>query len=195
MSVLLLNAKTKIKAVDLTIDYLEDTQFNFSSEICFNIQQILEFTIKYVLEVKCVEYRRSHDIEYLFDLLSSVCELSDVAIQLRNVANKITKWETSSRCDEGFIAEPYTIRETYNLVKMFYQEVSSKYATPTIKYTEQQIRWCRINAPDSIKHLSNDELWDVMSDSYYRLLTMYNYCTSFIYKDVLLGPVMVSTGL
>ena len=168
MSVLLLNAKTKIKAVDLTIDYLEDTQFNFSSEICFNIQQILEFTIKYVLEVKCVEYRRSHDIEYLFDLLSSVCELSDVAIQLRNVANKITKWETSSRYDEGFIAEPYTIRETYNLVKMFYQEVSSKYATPTIKYTEQQIRWCRINAPDSIKHLSDDELWDVMSDSYYR---------------------------
>ena len=168
MSVLLLNAKTKIKSVDLAIDYLEDTQFNFSGEICFNIQQILEFTIKYVLEVKCVEYRRSYDIEYLFDLLSSVCELSDVAVQLRTVADKITKWEASSRYDEGFTVEPNTVRETYSLVKRFYEEVSSKYATPTIKYTEQQIQWCRTNAPDSIKHLSDDELWDVMSDSYYR---------------------------
>lgn len=168
MSVLLLNAKTKIKSVDLAIDYLEDTQFNFSGEICFNIQQILEFTIKYVLEVKCVKYRRSHDIEYLFDLLSSVCELSDVAMRLRNVANKITKWETSSRYDEGFTVEPNTVRETYRLVKMFYGEVSDKYAIPTSRYTEQQIQWCRINAPDSIKHLNDDELWDIMSDSYYR---------------------------
>ena len=168
MSVLLLNAKTKIKAVELTIDYLEDTQFNFSSEVCFNIQQILEFTIKYVLEVKCVEYRRSHDIVYLFDLLSSVCELSDVAVQLRTVADKITKWEASSRYDEGFTVEPNTVRETYSLVKRFYEEVSNKYAIPTSSHTTQQIQWCRTNAPDSIKHLSDDELWDVMSDSYYR---------------------------
>ena len=168
MSVLLLNAKTKIKSVDLAIDYLEDTQFNFSGEICFNIQQILEFTIKYVLEVKCVKYRRSHDIEYLFDLLSSVCELSDVAMRLRNVASKITKWETSSCYDEGFTVEPNTVRETYRLVKMFYEEVSDKYAIPTSRCTEQQIQWCRINEPDSIKHLNDDELWDIMSDSYYR---------------------------
>lgn len=168
MSVLLLNAKTKIKSVDLAIDYLEDTQFNFSGEICFNIQQILEFTIKYALEVKCVKYRRSHDIEYLFDLLSSVCELSDVAVQLRTVADKITTWEESALYDESFTIEPNTVREMYSLVKRFYEEVNDKYAIPTSRYTEQQIQWCRTNAPDSIKHLSDDELWDVMSDSYYR---------------------------
>lgn len=168
MSVLLLKAKTKIKSVELAIDYLEDTQFDFSGELCFGIQQILEFTIKYALEVKGVKYRRTHDIEYLFDLLSSVYELSDVAIQLRSVANKITKWEASSRYDEGFTVEPNTVRETYSLVKRFYEEVSNKYAIPTSSYTTQQIQWCRTNAPESIKHLSDDELWDVMSDSYYR---------------------------
>lgn len=168
MSVLLLKAKTKIKSVELAIDYLEDTQFDFSGELCFGIQQILEFTIKYVLEIKGVKYRRTHDIEYLFDLLSSVYELSDVAIQLRSVANKITKWEASSRYDEGFTVEPNTVRETYSLVKRFYEEVTAEYAISTSRYTQQQIQWCRANAPDSIKHLSDDELWDVMSDSYYR---------------------------
>lgn len=168
MSVFLLKAKTKVKSVDIVMSYLEDTQFNFSREICFSTQQILEFTIKYVLEVNGIKYRRTHDIAYLFNLLSSVYELSDVAIQLRNIADEITTWEESALYDESFIIEPDTVRETYSLVKRFYEEVSNKYAIPTIKYTEQQIQWCRINAPDSIKHLSDDELWDIMSDSYYR---------------------------
>lgn len=136
LSVLLLKAKTKVKSVDLVMSYLEDTQFNFSSEICFSIQQILEFTIKYVLEVKGVKYRRTHDIAYLFDLLSSVCELSDVAIQLRNIADEITTWEESALYDESFIIEPDTVRETYSLVKRFYEEVNSKYSIPTCSYTQ-----------------------------------------------------------
>lgn len=168
LSVLLLKAKTKVKSVELVMSYLEDTQFNFSSEICFSIQQILEFTIKYVLEVKGVKYRRTHDIAYLFDLLSSVCELSDVAIQLCSVAAEITTWEESALYDESFTIEPNTVREMYSLVKRFYEEVNDKYAIPTSRYTEQQIQWCRTNAPDSIKHLNDDELWDTMSDSYYR---------------------------
>ena len=118
------------------MSYLEDTQFNFSREICFSTQQILEFTIKYVLEVNGIKYRRTHDIAYLFNLLSSVYELSDVAIQLRNIADEITTWEESALYDESFIIEPDTVRETYSLVKRFYEEVNSKYSILTCSYTQ-----------------------------------------------------------
>lgn len=34
---------------------------------------------------------------------------------------------------------------------------------------EEAIKWCRENAPEAIKNLHENELWDIMKDSYFNI--------------------------
>ena len=34
---------------------------------------------------------------------------------------------------------------------------------------EEAIKWCKENAPESVKNLHENELWDIMKDSYFNI--------------------------
>lgn len=39
-------------------------------------------------------------------------------------------------------------------------------------YTKDQIEWCHENTPKSIADLPDDQLWEIMSSTYYKLKSL-----------------------
>lgn len=62
--------------------------------------------------------------------------------------------------------------EVFKTSTEYMESVFAKYIEDTTSgkdsCNEQALKWCRDNAPDSIKNLSDDELWDIMKSSYFK---------------------------
>lgn len=58
--------------------------------------------------------------------------------------------------------------EAFKLSNECVESIFTKYKEDTYSCNEQALKWCRDNAPDSIKNLSDDELWDIMKSSYFK---------------------------
>lgn len=79
--------------------------------ICFDLQQAIEFLIKWKLESIGVPYTKTHDIMVLCDLLyQNNIDIYQVP-NLKERAAMITSWETSSRYGSGVLTTKTAIDE------------------------------------------------------------------------------------
>lgn len=77
--------------------------------MCFDIQQCIEFTLKWKLEQIGIQYPKTHDLRSLCDLLEeSGVSVYSVA-NLSDRADSITKWETTSRYGNGVLSNKYSV--------------------------------------------------------------------------------------
>ncbi len=103
MSKLLARAKVNLK--NAKNDYIAmGTDDAYVDDCCYNLQQAIEKTLKYIVEMNGVPYATNHDIRANINILNRMGALCPVEKDLRGMASTLYEWETSTRYRDDFIA-------------------------------------------------------------------------------------------
>ena len=103
MSKLLARAKAKKFNVDNSYHYLS-VDDAYIDECCFNLQQAIEFTLKYLVEMNGERYIENHDIRAQIKKLKQLGKYIPCEEKLRVLASTINSWETETRYNDNFVA-------------------------------------------------------------------------------------------
>lgn len=90
------NAERNYQKIKVDDAYLDDC--------CYNLQQCIEFSLKYAIEMGGGRYVENHDIRAQLNVLNKLSIVVPNAELLRQNAQTINDWETSSRYKDSFIA-------------------------------------------------------------------------------------------
>lgn len=90
------NAESDYQKIGIDDAYLDDC--------CFNLQQCIELSLKYAVEMHGGRYVENHDIRAQMNILNKLDVSVPGAETLRQNAETINSWETSSRYKDDFIA-------------------------------------------------------------------------------------------
>lgn len=140
---------------------------SFLCEMCYLLQQSMEHYIKAILEYKGVSYPTTHRFSIMLNVLQDnniTIPCSDVILKY---ADDFDKWSTDTRYNSNFFATFKLVEEAKTIcyaLKDYTQQLLE-----SANYSLEAIEWCRKNAPDAIKGLPDEELWDIMQSTYYKL--------------------------
>ena len=76
----------------------------YIEECCFNLQQVVEFTLKYIVEMSGEEYIENHDIRAQINKLKKMDVYFPCEDELRKLASVINSWEVDTRYNDNFVA-------------------------------------------------------------------------------------------
>lgn len=76
----------------------------YIDECCFNLQQVVEFTLKYIVEMSGEEYIENHDIRAQINKLKKMDIYFPCEDELRKLASVINSWEVDTRYNDNFVA-------------------------------------------------------------------------------------------
>lgn len=103
MSKLLKRAKVNRKIV--ADNYaLINTDDAYLDSCCYNIQQTIELTLKFLIEINGGAYVENHDIRAQLNKLSKLSISVPKELELRNMAVTLNSWEAESRYLDSFTA-------------------------------------------------------------------------------------------
>lgn len=103
MSKLLARAKVNLK--NAQNDYAAmGTDDAYVDDCCYNLQQAIEKTLKYIVEMNGVSYAANHDIRANINILNRMGAVCPAEKELRNLASTLYEWETSTRYRDDFVA-------------------------------------------------------------------------------------------
>lgn len=128
MNKLLLRARVKLDGLYSLMNSFDLTKYKYIDEVCFQLHQIVEFTLAYILENK-INYNKTHDIRTLLNLASQGDGLSTTEQCLYRYADLLTQWYIQYTCAANFVASPDVVRNVYNLVKSFVEEIGKQFTT------------------------------------------------------------------
>ena len=103
MSKLLARAKAKKFNVDNSYRYLS-VDDAYIDECCFNLQQAIEFTLKYLVEMNGERYIENHDIRAQINKLKSLDIYIPCEDKLRLMASTLNSWAVETRYNDNFVA-------------------------------------------------------------------------------------------
>lgn len=112
----LLNAKNDYRNFSIDDAYVDDC--------CYNLQQCIEKTLKFIVEMTGKEYVKSHDIRAQLNILQDIKNKLPYEKELRDMAWTINEWEASSRYKDNFVALQDDI------------DCAMKYAEALVQYAE-----------------------------------------------------------
>lgn len=97
--------RAKVKRINAESSYKRISEDDaFLDDCCFNLQQAIEMTLKYLVEVHGGVYVENHDIRAQLNVLAKMKVNVSVANTLRLMADTINSWEASTRYKDNFIA-------------------------------------------------------------------------------------------
>lgn len=131
MSKLLARAKAKRSSAENSYNNMSIDDA-YVDECCFNLQQVIEFSLKYLVEMAGENYVESHDIRAQMNKLKKLGKFIPCEEKLRLLASTINSWEVETRCNDNFVA----LLEDINDVK--------KIADELIEYCDKQIKFVDI---------------------------------------------------
>lgn len=126
MSKLLARAKAKRFSAENSYNNmsLDDA---YIDECCFNLQQAIEFSLKYLVEISGEAYIENHDIRAQMNKLKKMDQYFPCEEKLRLMASTINSWEVDTRYNDNFIA----LLEDIDEARVIADEL--------IKYCEEQV--------------------------------------------------------
>lgn len=103
MSKLLARAKAKKFSADNSYNLmsLDDA---YIDECCFNLQQAIEFSLKYLVEISGENYIENHDIRAQMNTLKRLNKYFPCEEKLRLMASTINTWAVETRYNDNFVA-------------------------------------------------------------------------------------------
>lgn len=103
MSKLLARAKAKRSNVINSYQQmsLDDA---YIDECCYNLQQGIEFCLKYVVEMLGESYVETHDIRAQLNMLKKLNVEIPCEKELRMLASTLNSWEAETRYNDNFVA-------------------------------------------------------------------------------------------
>lgn len=90
------NAENSYRKIQQNDAYLDDC--------CYNLQQAVEMTLKYLVEMTGQVYVENHDLRAQMNLLDKAGVRLPYENELRNMASTINSWEASSGCRNSVTA-------------------------------------------------------------------------------------------
>ena len=76
----------------------------YIDECCFNLQQAIEFSLKYLVEMYGERYIENHDIRAQMNKLKSLNKYIPCEKELRMMASTLNSWEVETRYNDNFVA-------------------------------------------------------------------------------------------
>ena len=98
------NAENSYKKISTDDAYLDDC--------CYNLQQCIEFTLKFIVEENGESYVENHDIRAQLNKLKSLGLDVPERDSLRQIASTLNSWEAESRYSNNFLADIEDIDES-----------------------------------------------------------------------------------
>lgn len=98
-------ARAKVKRMNAEYDYrniaVDDA---YIDDCCYNLEQAIEFSLKYLLEMNGERYVENHDIRAQINKLKSINAFIPCEKELRMHASTINSWEVETRYNDNFVA-------------------------------------------------------------------------------------------
>lgn len=115
MSKLLARAKAKRSSANHSYNNMS-VDDAYVDECCFNLQQAIEFSLKYLVEMAGEPYMENHDIRAQMNLLKKLDKFIPCEEKLRLMASTINSWEVDTRYNDNFVALLEDIDEAKEIV-------------------------------------------------------------------------------
>lgn len=93
---------------------------------CYNLQQAIELSLKFLVEMTGQLYADNHDIRANLNILNRVDYHVVHEKELRNMASVLYSWETESRYKESFVATIADVEEAFIYATSLIDEATSK---------------------------------------------------------------------
>lgn len=103
MSKLLARAKAKKFSADNSYNFIS-VDDAYIDECCFNLQQVIEFCLKYLVEMSGENYIENHDIRAQMNILKKLDKFIPCENELRMMASTINAWAVETRYNDNFVA-------------------------------------------------------------------------------------------
>lgn len=103
MSKLLARAKAKRFSAENSYNNIT-VDDAYIDECCFNLQQTIEFCLKYLVEMAGEVYPENHDIRLQMNKLKKLNQYIPCEDKLRLLASLINSWEVETRYSDSFTA-------------------------------------------------------------------------------------------
>lgn len=71
---------------------------------CYNLQQAIEFSLKFLVEMTGQLYAENHDVRVNINILNRVDYHISYEREIRGMASTLYGWETESRYKDSFVA-------------------------------------------------------------------------------------------
>lgn len=116
MSKLLARAKVRLKNAENDYFYLS-VDDAYVDDCCYNLQQCIEYCLKYIVELNGENYIENHDIRAQINKLRKMDVELPFIETLRKLASTLNSWEVESRYNDDFTALIEDVDEAMNLAK------------------------------------------------------------------------------
>lgn len=116
MSTLYDRSKVSIWKASLSLQHATGDDA-FLDSACFDTQQAIEFILKFILSEHGTNYKKTHDIRYLAELLDTTTFKFDKSAELNNMADTITNWETGICCGSDIRTTVEAIHSAHDIYK------------------------------------------------------------------------------
>lgn len=114
----LIMAKIAYNLEEYSNDYMYDI-------ICFDLQQSIEMSLKFVLEITANKNVRTHDITILLESVEKIDFKFTEKELLFNMSDTLTVWETKSRYKDGFKTTKYNIDRAIRLAESMIEDIEN----------------------------------------------------------------------
>lgn len=98
---------------------------------CYNLQQAIELSLKFLVEMTGQQYAENHDIRANINILNRIDYHVSYESEIRNMASTLYGWETESRYKESFVAAISDVEDAFKYARALVSEAQSKIVIST----------------------------------------------------------------
>lgn len=96
---------------------------------CYNLQQSIEFSLKFLVEMTGQQYAENHDVRANLNILNKMDYHVPNEKELRNMASTLYSWETESRYRDSFVVAIEDVEEAFVYARSLLMEAKKKVMT------------------------------------------------------------------
>lgn len=110
--------RAKVKLANAEHDYYNiSVDDAYLDDCCYNLQQCIEYTLKYIVEMNGENYIETHDVRAQLNKLKNINVKLPFEDKIRKLAAVLNSWEAESRYNDNFIAVIEDVNEIKELAK------------------------------------------------------------------------------
>lgn len=93
---------------------------------CYNIQQAIEFALKFLVEMTGQQYAENHDIRANINILNRVDYHISYEAEIKNMASTLYSWETETRYKDSFVAVIADVENAFAYARALVDEAQKR---------------------------------------------------------------------
>lgn len=164
MSKLFSRSKMCLKSANYALSQLTNEDAALDNA-CFQLQQSLEFAIKYIFEVSTGNHPWGHSIEELICTLENTIDIPAELAVFKGKAKTYTAWERDSRYLDSFVATVSDAKECAERLEDLHMYIEHEYVANT-EVPKEVLQWCKDNAPGALSDAPIEEMLTYMLPIY-----------------------------